>query len=271
MQRHAPAGLLPEQDSVHILAGITAAVVAALPKATYAGLARTRERGHVAAQAPTHQLVRVLDDLQTALRQGPCVTAVREQRIVHITNMNTDMRWPDFAACAAQLGVGSMLSLQLVVDNDVVGTLNLYSPDPDAFTGDDETLAGVFANQAAITLHGVAAHETLAHRATGHDLLQQIQELARLSHDAIAARTTRWSARASRHAPDTPVSVAEAVNLRTREPVVQRSLPALHPDQIRSDEPGGADPARLPVVHQPRWQQLMSHRQRGHGAHRLKP
>ena len=139
-------------DSVHPLATITGAVVAALPGAAYAGLARTHERGHVAAQAPTHPIVRVLDDLQTALRQGPCVATMREQRVVRITDMSSEARWPDFAACAAQLGVASMLSLQLLVDNEVVGTLNLYSPDPDAFTGDDETLAGVFANQAAIAL-----------------------------------------------------------------------------------------------------------------------
>lgn len=141
-----------EPDAVHTAATITAAVVAALPGAAYAGLARTHERGHVAAQAPTHPIVRVLDDLQTALRQGPCVAPVREQRVVHISDMSTDARWPDFASCAAQLGVGSMLSLQLFVGDEVVGTLNLYSPDPYAFTGDDETLANVFANQAAIAL-----------------------------------------------------------------------------------------------------------------------
>jgi GAF domain-containing protein len=146
-----------EPESVRTLTTITAAVVAALPGAAYAGLARTRKRGHVAAQAPTHPIVQVLDDLQTALRQGPCVARMREQRVVHIADMSTDARWPDFAACAAQLGVGSMLSLQLFVGNEVVGTLNLYSPNREAFTGDDETLANVFANQAAIALHGVGA------------------------------------------------------------------------------------------------------------------
>ena len=93
-----------------------------------------------------------LDAAQATLGQGPCLDALREQRTVTIPDTSNETRWPAFAMRAAELGVGSMLSLPLSVRQEGWGVLNLYARRPHAFTGDDETIGSVFAARAAIAL-----------------------------------------------------------------------------------------------------------------------
>jgi hypothetical protein len=51
--------------------------------------------------------------------------------------MASEDRWPQFAQRASEAGAASMLSLQLYVEGDNLGALNLYSRTPNAF--DDES------------------------------------------------------------------------------------------------------------------------------------
>lgn len=143
----------------HTLAGITAAAVAAVPGAMCAGITRAWGRGQITGRASTHAVVGVLADLQTALRQGPGLAVPPGRLAVRIPDMEAERRWPEFSARAAELGVGSLLSLPLLVDDEAVGALTFYAAEPGAFSRDDEVIAGVFATRAAIALHGAVQHE----------------------------------------------------------------------------------------------------------------
>ena len=98
-------------------------------------------------ETPSSTDPRVLrgDELQYELQQGPCMDAVWHHDIVISTDLATDDRWPQWAPqVVEELGVRSMMCLQLFTDASTLGALNMYSWRPDAFSvrGDrDEGLA----------------------------------------------------------------------------------------------------------------------------------
>ena len=73
-----------------------------------------------------------------------------EQQTVRVPDMAQDQRWPKFAAAAAQAGAGSMLSIQLWVEGDNLGALNLYSRQVNAFDDESEQVGLLFASHAAV-------------------------------------------------------------------------------------------------------------------------
>jgi hypothetical protein len=73
-------------------------------------------------------LLEVIDQLQDQAGDGPCLTSLRDQVTVRADDLAGEDRWICFASRAARLGLRSMLSVQLFVDNDNLGALNVYSP-----------------------------------------------------------------------------------------------------------------------------------------------
>lgn len=67
--------------------------------------------------------------------------------------LSRERRWPDFARRAqVETGVESMLSSRLFAQEDTMGSLNLHSSQPDAFSDHDVAVASVFAAHAAVAL-----------------------------------------------------------------------------------------------------------------------
>jgi GAF domain-containing protein len=126
------------------------------------------EKRRVVAVAPTDPLVANLDDLQSELGDGPCVTALREHHTVHIDDMSTDTRWPQFARQATELGVHSLLSFQLFVRSETLGALNLYSDQAGGFSEDSIEVGTIVAQHAAVAMIGATDenhfHAALASR-----------------------------------------------------------------------------------------------------------
>ena len=91
--------------------------------------------------AVTSQLAVEVDLVQYAYNQGPCLTAVAERTPVRIDMLRQDERFEHFAPGAIALGVESSLSVPVIWAGDVVGSLNIYSTKPNAFT--DATLDDV--------------------------------------------------------------------------------------------------------------------------------
>jgi GAF domain-containing protein len=73
------------------------------------------------------------DEAQYEAGDGPCLTAIREGRMVRIDALRADERWPAFGEKAASLGVRSSLSLPLVQDGKPLGALNVYARKDGAF------------------------------------------------------------------------------------------------------------------------------------------
>jgi GAF domain-containing protein len=68
-----------------------------------------------------------VDELQIGLDEGPCLEAMRSGCNVAIERVESDSVFPAFADRAASLGLVSSYSVPLQIDDETVGSLNLYS------------------------------------------------------------------------------------------------------------------------------------------------
>jgi GAF domain-containing protein len=117
------------------------------------------DRGNASTVASTDERAETLDALQYEADEGPCLSAAREQRLVHIDDMASDDRWPAFAGAAAERGVLSSLSIPLVLaGDDRAGGINIYGKAEVAFGPDDERSAVEFATQASVVVANAEAY-----------------------------------------------------------------------------------------------------------------
>jgi GAF domain-containing protein len=91
--------------------------------------------------------VAVLDAVQY-LADGPCVTAVEQQHEApagfELGDLLDEEAWRLFARASAAKGVRSTLTLPILAERRVVGSVNLYGGSGGAFAGHHEELADLF-------------------------------------------------------------------------------------------------------------------------------
>lgn len=133
-----------------VLRTVVHAAVQLIPGVEEGSISVVLGRKDASSRAPSGELPSRVDEVQTELGEGPCLTAAYEEHTVRVSDMGTERRWPRFAQRAAELGVGSMLAFQLYVDNDKLGALNLYSTKVDAFDDESEHIGRLVAGHAAI-------------------------------------------------------------------------------------------------------------------------
>lgn len=143
------------------LDAIVVAAVDSVPGAEHASISMVRGRREVTSRASTSALARDNDLAQYEAGEGPCLESLYERRTVQVPNMATEVRWPEFGRRSRELGVGSMLSVQLFVRGDDLGALNLLSTSPAAFDGASEHIALLFASHAAVAIVGAEQEEQL--------------------------------------------------------------------------------------------------------------
>lgn len=142
--------LQEEEDTDALLVDIVDAALALIPHVTSASISLVRGRRTVHSQAASGELPRIIDELQSALGEGPCIDAAYEERIVRVPDMQREVRWPRFAKAAADAGARSMLCFQLFVQGDNLGALNLYGEDADVFDEESEQAGLLVASHGAV-------------------------------------------------------------------------------------------------------------------------
>jgi serine phosphatase RsbU (regulator of sigma subunit) len=134
------------------------------------------QAGDVSTAASTSSAARRVDAVQYLLGDGPCLTAIREARLVPVGDFAQDRRWPRVADQARVDGIRSSLSLPLFDGDAVVGGLNLYADRPDAFDDSSRRVAGAISRQSSITLRYLTAlREERAARADAHRIAETLQ------------------------------------------------------------------------------------------------
>jgi GAF domain-containing protein len=93
----------------------------------------------------TDEEIATLDSVQY-LASGPCVDAIEMGHGITTSSggLLAESRWHDFARASAAAGVHSTLTFPVVLDGEVVATVNLYGRDADTFEDRHDELAGVF-------------------------------------------------------------------------------------------------------------------------------
>ncbi|RCW43683.1 GAF domain-containing protein [Halopolyspora algeriensis] len=120
--------------------------------------------------ASTGDLGRESDRIQAELGEGPHFeVAENYQEVYRIADMGgSGDRWPRYAPKARALGIGSMMGFLLFTAWDRLGTLNLYSSRPNAFTKRSEQVGWIFASHAAVAFaaarNDAQLHEAIATR-----------------------------------------------------------------------------------------------------------
>ena len=111
-----------------------------------------RRDGQPYSAATSNQLAAQVDQLQYDSDEGPCLHALRSGTVVEIYDLSQDDRWPDYRPHALAHGIGSSLSLPLIVESESLGALNLYSTTAAAFAGPQRQQAETFAHQCSAAL-----------------------------------------------------------------------------------------------------------------------
>jgi hypothetical protein len=139
-----------EDDRGLMLDEVVKAAVALIPGVDEASISITVGRRDVRSEHPSGDLPAKVDAVQTETGEGPCIDAAYEHETVRVPDMAKEDRWPKFAARASELGAASMLSIQLWVDGDDLGALNLFSRTAGSFTDESEHVGLLFASHAAV-------------------------------------------------------------------------------------------------------------------------
>lgn len=138
-------------DRVAVLA------VESVPGADFAGLTLLQD-GKPTTAVFTDPTSPEVDQAQYESGSGPCLDAFRHGVTYRIDSTADDDHWPEFSGVAHAAGINSTLSLPLLVEDDSVGALNLYSREPAAFDDHGERVGMAFASQAAVALANAQAY-----------------------------------------------------------------------------------------------------------------
>lgn len=139
------------------LGHIVELVCTALESCSMAGITLLDPAGPHTVSA-TNEATERVDSFQYQTESGPCLHAYRNQVMNRVDSTQRDRRWPEFMELARSEGVNSILSYPLVVRNDGIGALNLYSEHEGAFDENDERIGQAFATHATITLTHARGH-----------------------------------------------------------------------------------------------------------------
>lgn len=142
-----------------VLTRVAEFAVLAIPGADGAGLTLLEAGRHdtIVASAP---FVSEVDAIQYGIGEGPCIMAAAQARTVRSGLLATDPQWPRFGPRVGRLGVRSALSIPLLTPDGVLGAMNIYAREADAFDDRAAFIGELFAVPAAIAVQNAQA---LAH------------------------------------------------------------------------------------------------------------
>ena len=155
-----------------LLAHIVKAAVTDVPGAEYAGITLLTGK-HYATAVASDELVNTLDRVQYQTGEGPCLDSARHQETVRCDDLRAEYRWRRFAGQAVGLGVLSILSLQLFVEAESFGALNIYSGKAGAFTQESESTGMLLASHAALAMTSARREARLLSAIDTRDLIGQ--------------------------------------------------------------------------------------------------
>jgi len=111
-----------------------------------------------------------LDELQFEEHEGPCLDAHRTGNAFRIRDLKAEPRWPSYVPRAVEQGALSIMSLPMAAEGNLIGALNLYSREPEAFDAEAASIGEIVAAHAGLASQVSAAF--FGHR----DLADQMSE-----------------------------------------------------------------------------------------------
>ncbi|TKV57337.1 GAF and ANTAR domain-containing protein [Nakamurella flava] len=205
-----------------------------IPRCDWAGLTQNtgRQCDRFTTIAATDPVVRVADDLQYHLAQGPAVAAMRADGLFRADDLRQSNEWPEFGArVTADTPIRSALSLTVHVPTHRAA-LNLYSASVGAFTTDSVDVATMFAAHAEVMLMLVRQTDKVVNldralttsRLVGH-AVGILMYAYRIDADAAFDRLRVVSSNMNRKLTDVAAELVETGLLPTWRPARPSSPP----------------------------------------------
>jgi hypothetical protein len=118
------------------------------------GLALMTDSGHQGVLAASNSSARLVEDLQFALGEGPCLDASRSRTPVLLPDLarTAASRWPAFGPAALDAGIAAIFALPLQVGAIRLGALDLYRNVSGPLEDDELAQALAYADAAIVTL-----------------------------------------------------------------------------------------------------------------------
>jgi hypothetical protein len=143
-----------------------------------AGSISITEHGRIETRHPTSEAIGKLDNTQSELREGPCITAIEDPPpnglVVAEDFAGADAEhWPRFAPYVVEAGYRALMSTQLTSGAGLRAALNLYSATPNAYDDNARNMAGLFGIQASLLLYGAETAAHLQRAVDSRDLIGQ--------------------------------------------------------------------------------------------------
>lgn len=189
-----------DPSSQEVLDRVVRSAVALVPHAEDGTISLVRARRSVVSAAATSDRGRRLDELQTEVGQGPCLDAAFEHQTTRVDDLGAETgRWPLLAARAEEVGRASILCLQLYVDGDNLGALNLLAERPGAFDEDSEDVGLLIAAHAAVAVASAQKVENLSRGLANRDIIGQAKGILMERHKLSADQAFELLSRYSQH------------------------------------------------------------------------
>ncbi|MHA7241558.1 GAF and ANTAR domain-containing protein [Arthrobacter sp. TMS1-12-1] len=171
-----------EPDSDAIIAGFVHAALNLIPGVDEGSVSVVLGRKHIGSRGATGSLPARIDALQMETDEGPCLEAAYKHRTVRVPDMAHETRWPLFSRRAAEAGARGMLSIQLWVEGDDLGALNLYSYEANAFTDESENIGLLVASHASVAFAEAEKNRQLNEAVASRDVIGQAKGILMERH-----------------------------------------------------------------------------------------
>jgi GAF domain-containing protein len=164
-----------------------------------------------------------VDESQYAAGYGPCLDALRFGETVVVDDQHTETRWPKYSPRAAAAGVGSSVSVPLLIEEKHIAALNIYGAEPRAFGAEAirtaENLAvyaAVVVNNADLYFGATAKADQMADAMTSRAVIEQAKGVLmggrRCNADEAFGILVKLSQQTHRKLRDVAQSIIEQVS-----------------------------------------------------------
>jgi GAF domain-containing protein len=197
-----------------------------IPNCDYAGISMVHRNRTIDTPAVTDELAIRGDELQYALGEGPCLDAIWHYDTVISANLAEEERWTTWAPrVAAELNIRSMLALRLFTSTELVGGLNLYSKDVDAFDEDEAYTGNYLAAQIAVAVAEEQQTDSLRIGALNRTIIGQAQGILMERYKIDADQAFNVMRRVSQDNNIKLIRVADELVRTRRTPGIRPEVP----------------------------------------------
>lgn len=138
--------------------------------------------------ASSTEFAQRVDAAQMSANEGPCQEAWETDSIVYSNSVLNDPRWPLFGAAAAGIGIASALAAPIRVGDEVLGVLNVYSRDVDAFDPGGMRIIELLAEATGAIMHHVGEERQLRELASQLEEAMKSREVIEQAKGALMAQ-----------------------------------------------------------------------------------